>query len=137
MRPIIIVSFVLVCSVIQPTSLFAQKKEVSLPPVEEWQIRGILASLKDGDPQVRTIASKKLAELFEFDPEKKTKPREWRGKSRDDAMAHPKKSATQQRKYRPWIKSVSRDIFVSLFLVSFLRSSLFRAPWAFSSWCFR
>ena len=36
-------------------------------PGEEWQIKGILAALQDGYPQVRERAAKKLAELLQQD----------------------------------------------------------------------
>jgi HEAT repeat protein len=46
------------------------------PPVEEWQVRGILAALKDGYPQVRGLAAAELGELLQPGA-----PREWRGQS--------------------------------------------------------
>src|SRR5579871_5067045 len=47
------------------------------PSVEEWQIKGILAALKDEYPEVRRNARWKLSEFFRA-PEKA-----WNGKSRD------------------------------------------------------
>jgi HEAT repeat protein len=45
-------------------------------PVEEWQVRGTLAALKDGYPQVRLLALSELADLLR--PES---PHEWQGRS--------------------------------------------------------
>jgi HEAT repeat protein len=62
----------------------ASAAEQGPPAVEEWQVRGIVAALKDGYPEVRALAAKKLAELFQFDrPEGNL--REWRERIRDAA----------------------------------------------------
>jgi HEAT repeat protein len=45
-------------------------------PVEEWQVRGTLAALKDGYPTVRLLAASELEDLLKPDPS-----REWQGQS--------------------------------------------------------
>jgi HEAT repeat protein len=52
------------------------------PAVEEWQIRGILAALKDGYPAVRALAAQELANLLDPNLTKERPRREWRGNAR-------------------------------------------------------
>jgi HEAT repeat protein len=49
-------------------------------PVEEWQVRGTLAALKDGYPQVRLLAASELEDLLRPDPPGGPR-REWQGQS--------------------------------------------------------
>jgi HEAT repeat protein len=49
-------------------------------PIEEWQVRGTLAALKDGYPQVRALAASELEDLLK--PDAPDAPRrEWKGQS--------------------------------------------------------
>jgi HEAT repeat protein len=50
------------------------------PAVEEWQVKGILAALKDGHKRVRVLAAEGLGELLIFDTPKGSQ-REWRNNS--------------------------------------------------------
>lgn len=52
------------------------------PPVEEWQIKGILSALQDGHVGVRLRAAKKLAELLGAGEIDQGLKREWKGNSR-------------------------------------------------------
>src|SRR5262249_51548345 len=52
------------------------------PPVEEWQIRGILAALKDGHEGVRARAARKLAELLGYGAGDRETIREWKSNAR-------------------------------------------------------
>ncbi|HKI36483.1 MAG TPA: HEAT repeat domain-containing protein [Gemmataceae bacterium] len=54
--------------------------EEATPAVEEWQVRGILAALKDGYPQVRVLAAAELEDLLKADLPGGP-PREWKGQS--------------------------------------------------------
>jgi hypothetical protein len=75
---------VLVGGVLWPVPLAAQEKAPP-PPVEEWQIEGILAALQDGYPEERDEAIKKLAELLGEGAEEGTSERHWNGRSRGRA----------------------------------------------------
>jgi HEAT repeat protein len=52
----------------------------SQPVVEEWQVRGILAGLKDGYPQVRALAAAELEDLLQPDSAGGPPP-SWQGQS--------------------------------------------------------
>src|SRR5262245_52556828 len=74
MRPLGLWSTLLVAVVlVRPAPLSA----VEPGPVEEWQVKGILAALEDGYPEVRRSARRKLAELLR--PPHKA----WNGKSHE------------------------------------------------------